>query len=101
MIGAHSIAFAADSNPPAALAGLFLDAARHLTVRVTGIVCVTPPPLAVRVTVFVTAVADEETLTVLVIVPLPGAANEDLDNDTVTPAGNPLHEKFTAELNMP
>lgn len=61
----------------------------------------TPPPLAVRVMVWVPTVALEATVKVVAAVPSPGTAKEDLLKDAVTPLGRPDQDRETAELKMP
>jgi hypothetical protein len=71
------------------------------TVSVTGHVRVIGPPVAVRVAVYVPGMALEEAANVVITVPSPGAANEDLASVAVTPVGNPDHARLTAALNAP
>lgn len=60
---------------------------------------VTPPPVAVTVTVEVPVTAEELADSVNVRLPLPGAAMVVELKLLVTPAGRPLTDKVMAELN--
>jgi hypothetical protein len=70
-------------------------------VKVTGTVCVMPPPVAVTVTVKVPVVADRLALTVIVDVPEPGAAIDVLLNVIVVPLPSPDADNAIAESKVP
>jgi len=70
-----------------------------LTVRLTVVVCVTPPPLAVIVIVYVPVAVVEATAKVAVELPVPGAAIGLGLKLTVTPLGCPLADSDTEPLN--
>lgn len=72
-----------------------------MIVKLTGAVAANPLPVAVGVTVYVPALADELAVSVTVKVPLPGAGRLDGDSVAVTPAGSPATVSATAELNGP
>lgn len=69
------------------------------TVRLSACVLVTPPPVAVTVTVPAPEVAAEAALSVSVLLPPPGEAMLVGENAAVTPFGNPVTDRATAELN--
>jgi hypothetical protein len=71
------------------------------TVKDTFVLWVTPPPLAVTVTLEVPVIAVLPTLNVNVELPPPGAAIDAGLKLAVTPVGNPDAERDTAELNPP
>ena len=71
------------------------------TVKDTFVLWVTPPPLAVTVTLDVPVIAVLPTVNVNVEPPPPGAAMDAGLKLAVTPAGNPDAERETAELNPP
>lgn len=61
----------------------------------------TPPPVAVTVTLAVPTVAALPTVNVRVELPLPGAAIEAVLKAAVTPVGKPETDNATAELKPP
>lgn len=71
------------------------------TVKETVLVWVTPPPLAVTVTLEVPLTAVLPTLNVNVELPPPGAAMDAGLKLAVTPVGSPDAERDTAELKPP
>jgi hypothetical protein len=71
------------------------------TVNDTLVLWVTPPPLAVTVTLDVPVIAVLPTVNVNVELPPPGAAIDAGLKLAVTPVGNPDAESDTAELNPP
>ena len=78
-----------------------LGAVAGFTVSATVVVWVTPPPVAVMVTLDVPAVAVLLAVNVRLEFPLPGAAMDAGLKLAVTPAGRPEAERLTAELNPP
>lgn len=72
-----------------------------VTVKAIVVVWVTPPPLAVMVTVAVPVAAVLLAVKVRVEFPPPGAAMVTGLNDAVTPEGRPATVSDTAELNPP
>jgi hypothetical protein len=78
-----------------------LGFAAAFTVRVTVVVCVTPPPLAEIVTWEVPVAAALLAEKVRVELPLPGAPIEVGLKLAVTPAGRPEADREIAELNPP
>ena len=78
-----------------------LGDAAALMVRATVVVCVTPPPLAVMVTLAVPVVAVLLAENVNVEFPFPGAAIEAGLKLAVTPVGRPEADNEIAELNPP
>jgi hypothetical protein len=70
-------------------------------VREITAVCVTPPPVAVTVTLEVPVVAVPLAVNVRVELPLPGAAIDVELKLAVTPVGSPPTESETAELKPP
>ena len=72
-----------------------------VTVKATVVLCETPPPLALMVTVEVPVVAVLLAVKVNVELPEPGAAMDDGLNAAVTPAGRPDAESEMAELKPP
>ena len=71
------------------------------TVKEMVVLCETPPPLALIVTVEVPVVAVLLAVNVSVELPEPGAASDVGLKLAVTPAGSPLAESDTAELKPP
>ena len=71
------------------------------TVKEMVVLCETPPPLALIVTVEVPVVAVLLAVNVSVELPEPGAAIDVGLKLAVTPAGSPLAESDTAELKPP
>jgi hypothetical protein len=71
------------------------------TVKETVVLCETPPPLALMVTVDVPVAAVLPAVNVSVELPEPGAAIDAGLNAAVTPAGSPVAESETAELKPP
>jgi hypothetical protein len=72
-----------------------------VTVRLTVVVRVTPPPVAVTVIGYVLAATVEDTVAVMVELPDPGAAMEAGLKPTVTPLGWPEALRATALLKPP
>ena len=70
-----------------------------VTVRVTLVVWVAPPPVPVTVMLYVPAATLDATARFNVELPVPGAAMDVGVKVGVTPAGYPLADKATAELN--
>jgi len=69
--------------------------------RVTVVVCLTPPPLPVTVMLYVPGTASRNTLTVIVEVPEPGAGIVAGLKVAVTPGGVPEADKLMALLKPP
>src|ERR1700722_1383511 len=78
-----------------------LPFAPAVTVRVTVVVSVRPPPTPLTVIGYVPATVVEATVRVRVDVPEPGAPIEVGLKPTVTPVGWPVADKATAELKPP
>ena len=70
-----------------------------VTVRLMAWVLVTPPPVAVTVSVALVAVAVEDAVKVKVLAPPPGAAMLVGEKLAVTPLESPLIDNPTDELN--
>jgi hypothetical protein len=70
-----------------------------VTVNVTVVECFKPPPEPLTVIGYVPAAVVEATAMFMVEVPEPGAAIDAGTKLTVTPAGCPVADKATAELN--
>jgi hypothetical protein len=87
----------------------FADVAFCLSVKLGGgftasvrdTVLVTPPPVAVKVTICVAAGAAGSALSVTTLVPAPGAGIGFTDHPAETPLGNPLAVSAIGKLNPP
>jgi hypothetical protein len=61
----------------------------------------TPPPVAITLIFTVEAASGEAAVRVMTTRPWPGAAMLVCESEAVTPEGNPLTDRFKAELNPP
>src|ERR1700722_2160030 len=92
--------------PSGTLTAVFVKATAKVdegavTLSATAVVFVTPPPVAVIVTVADPAVAVPDAAKVTELDPAPGAAKLAGEKLAVTPAGSPVAERAIAELNPP
>jgi hypothetical protein len=71
----------------------------YFTLKLSGRLLVTPPPVAVTVSVDVFTAAVDAAFNVSELLPPPGDAILVGENVAVTPLGNPLTDKLTADLN--
>ena len=89
------------SNPSLPNICVVVPPPAEVTVSVSGVDRVRPPPLALTLTLYVPAAVDAPTAIVRADDPEPGAAMDDGLKLAVAPEGRPLADNETAELKPP